>query len=402
MSDRSRLGNALLLSLLLHFAVFLASDLRLVSQDIPAQQEFLEVALVDMPPVAPPPAAVAPEPVAEAPSAVAALPESRIVPMPDAGVELPSDEARYLSDRDNVVPEESLRRGDSLDSGGPEAPDETVADAALEADDVEAEEVEAEEVRAEVAAQPAARDEPAEPAEPQPEPRAPVRDAPSAAPPDRSRPPPATDEGDRAIALADLMPRPGDLAAIPPRGEDPANRSDPARPARSNRDLLPGRRLRFSTGRGSAALLPNVRDGDVTLLNTKAHEFAPFVRRVATRVFQHLQIQLLDAARSQSAGSGEEHGLVRATMSADGRFLHATLVDARSDTRLSAPRVLLNVVGPRTFFDDNPPPGALADDGLIHFDLTIHLRVWSEQYPDGSGRRFTPTMFEGYFGTGLK
>jgi hypothetical protein len=43
---------------------------------------------------------------------------------------------------------------------------------------------------------------------------------------------------------------------------------------------------------GSLDYLPDVREGDITLLNTKAEMFAPFVRRVALRVFQNFWISL--------------------------------------------------------------------------------------------------------------
>ena len=43
---------------------------------------------------------------------------------------------------------------------------------------------------------------------------------------------------------------------------------------------------------GALDFLPDVREGDITLLNTKAELFSPFVRRVAVRVFGHLVILL--------------------------------------------------------------------------------------------------------------
>ncbi|MFN8642551.1 MAG: hypothetical protein U0802_13190 [Candidatus Binatia bacterium] len=43
---------------------------------------------------------------------------------------------------------------------------------------------------------------------------------------------------------------------------------------------------------GTLDYLPDVREGDITLLNTKAEMFAPFVRRVAVRVFQNFWISL--------------------------------------------------------------------------------------------------------------
>lgn len=411
MSDRSRLGSALLLSLLAHAALLLLlgqgpSDGRDLAESVP----MLDVDLVELPPprrAAPPPAPDAAR--AEAPPA-AARPESRIVPMPEAGKEMPSEEARFLSDRDNVVEQETVRRGQSPDKAGQDEPGET--DLALAAAKPAAEEPPS---PPEPEPPPPAQAEPPAPKPAAPAPRAP---APRAAVPPAPKPPasgePAPGAGERApapaprdLSLSDLLPRPGDIAmADRERGDRGAATGSGAAAAAdegadgsdARRDLLPRRRVQFSGGSGIATLLPSVRDGDVTLLNTKAHQFAPFVRRVAVRIFQHLQIALLEAARRGAAGSGREVAVVRATMGTDGRFLRSQLRESHSETRLSVPRLLYGLIGPKTFFDQNPPPGAVSGDGDIHFDLTVDLRVWS----DGGATRGTPlTQFEGVLGVSL-
>ncbi len=391
MSDRSRIGTALVVSLLLHLALLLRLQLGWVSTP-PAPDELLEVDLLP-PPAAPPkakPAAPAPVP----PSA--ALPESKIVPMPEEGIERPSEEARFLSDRDNVVPEEKVKRGEDLEIARAKPAEQPVEPA------------------------PAAPPPPAPiaPAPPKPEP--PRAAPPKPGPPAKVAPPSApkqdreaargAGEGKsggaagssgrpgqgRQLALADLLPRVGDVDLGGRSGGGGGTTAAPT----PRRDLVGSRAVRFASGTGIAAALPSVRDGDVTLLNTRAHQFAPFVRRVAGRVFQHLVIALHEAARKGVAGSGDEIGVVHATMSADGRYLQAELRQAHSDTRMAAPRVLLGLVGPRTFFDENPPPGAVGADGDIHFELQVRLRVATA---DGSatGVRRPMTMFEGYFGVGL-
>jgi len=389
MSDRARLSTALLFSILFHAAlVSLLNGVRLLSAEIPAASELLDIDLIEMPAVASAPAPAPPAPaapVAEAPPA-AVVPESRIVPMPEAGREVPSEDARFLSDRDNVVDEESVRRGPSLDVAGQDDPGQ------------QEEEQAAAEPLAEDEAIPPPAAEPVAPVERAPAPRVGERSGSDAEPGAAGAGAPRT--APRDIALADLLPRPGDIALADPRPAGGAPAEEEPAPAR--RDLLPGRRVRFSSGSGIATLLPSVRDGDVTMLNTKAHQFAPFVRRVATRVFQHVQIKVMESARRGAAGSGREFVVVRATMSPDGNFRHAVQREARSETRLSVPRLLLGVIGPRTFFDENPPPGAVSGDGDIHFDLTIDLRVWSEDYRDvDSARRVPLTQFEGYLGVSL-
>ena len=50
-----------------------------------------------------------------------------------------------------------------------------------------------------------------------------------------------------------------------------------------------GTGAKFFGNSGSTDYLPNLPDGDITLLNTKADHFAVFVRRVAARVFAALR-----------------------------------------------------------------------------------------------------------------
>lgn len=386
MSDRSRLSTTLVLSMLLHLMLLsLVQRSPLPKMDLPNVEDLIDVDLVSLP-KPPPPAPVkappqpAPEPAPE-PEPRASLPESRIVPVPEAGREVPSDQARFLSDRDNVVDEESVRRGLSPDKAGQDDPGQH--DDPMPPDPVPPEAV--------VPVPP-----PAPPAPPVAKP-APARAGESArAAVDVAKRPaaPTGAEGPRDIALGDLLPRPGDIAMADPdlTAAEPEAEKAPVR-----RDLLPARRVQFSSGTGISTLLPSIRDGDVTLLNTKAYEFAPFVRRVAVRVFQHLQIALLEAARRGATGSGNEHAAVRATMTPDGRFVRAVLRESHSETRMSVPRLLHGLIGPKTFFDENPPPGAVAADGDIHFDIQVDLRVWAA----AGGPRGPLTQFEGMLGVGL-
>lgn len=407
MSDRSRLSTALLFSMLVHAVLLLTlnqSPLR--SRDMPDLGEMFDVDLVELPPPRPAPAQPAepPKQVAAAEPPRIAQPESRIVPMPEAGSDMPSEDARFLSDRDNIVEQETVRRGLSPDKAGQDKPGQSeepeVDDPALDKEPVP----------------------PLPPPAPEPPAQKPPAPKPAAGPARKAPPPPAAvaarpvaprpadsgariaaapGTGPRDLSLSDLLPRPGDVA-LADRGAD-GGASVPeadagAQQADERRDLMPRRRVQFSSGSGIATLLPSVRDGDVTLLNTKAHKFAPFVRRVAVRIFQHLQIALLEAARRGAAGVGREVAVVRATMGTDGRFLRSELRESHSETRLSVPRLLYGLIGPKTFFDQNPPPGAVAADGDIHFDLTVDLRVWS----DGGATRGTPlTQFEGVLGVSL-
>jgi hypothetical protein len=340
MTDQSRLSWALALSLLVHLTVLaLMPSLRRLDIGV-SPSDLVEVDLLRLPPrapAAPMQPAQAPAPAEAAPPLPALLPERQIVSPSDAGEERPPADTRLLSDLDNTVPRESMRRGD------------------------------------------AAAGEPAREQASLPKPVAP------------SAPQAATKADERLAALPKLdrlLPRAGDLVrqgALP----TPAAPTEESR----HRNLLRG-------GGGYALLarpgvrdaLPNVREGDITLLNTKAELFAPFVRRVAGRVFQHLQINLEEARRRATLGSGREYAMVEAVMNQKGELLHAHLIERQSDSGLAAHRALLAVTRPDTFFDANPPAGAEGNDGNIHFILVVDLMVHSTADP----RTGAPTT--GYYG----
>ena len=74
-----------------------------------------------------------------------------------------------------------------------------------------------------------------------------------------------------------------------------------------------------STRGGSLDFLPSVREGDITMLNTKAEQFAPFVRRVAVRVFENFRILLRRSIDARSAESVEEFATIEAIMDKQGQ-----------------------------------------------------------------------------------
>jgi hypothetical protein len=149
---------------------------------------------------------------------------------------------------------------------------------------------------------------------------------------------------------------------------------------------------------GISDFLPGIKEGSITLLNTKAERFAPFVRRVAGRVFQHLDIRLRQTVRGGVVSGGHEYAVVEAVMSKAGRLVSAKVVERQSNSSLAADRILLSVTEPDTFFDANPPAGAEGNDGNIHFLLMIDLQVQAVQDPR-SGR--TVAGYQGVAGVGL-
>jgi hypothetical protein len=88
--------------------------------------------------------------------------------------------------------------------------------------------------------------------------------------------------------------------------------------------------------------------------------------------------------------------MVEAVMDRNGRFIRAELVDQQGLSAIS--RLLLNSAQPDTFFDANPPSGAEANDGLIHFRLMIDLFVDAAVDPR-TGRAYM--TYQGVAGVGL-
>ena len=124
---------------------------------------------------------------------------------------------------------------------------------------------------------------------------------------------------------------------------------------------------------GTLDYLPDVREGDITLLNTKAEVFAPFVRRVAMRVFQNMLISLKrDLASPRLAATGDVEA--EAVMSPRGEMVGLHHQRARRASRCASDRRLQQACNDG-FFDRNPPPGARGPDGNIHFILQTNVEA---------------------------
>ena len=349
MADQSRLSWALLVSLLLH--ILLASlmpFLRRANLEIPKPPAFLDVDVLPPPqavPKAPPVAAPqpAPEKPQAAPQPALPVPKNQIVAMPEQGEEKAPENTRLLSDRDNTVKEETIKRGEPA-AGDPDAkpkpPAPRVADAKPEA-------------------------------APRKEAPAPHKvDAERAAPRDVPRALPKLDQ---------LLPSTGDLireGAMQP--EEPAAKPAPEQHAAVQRDDL----LRYgdpwkggSLRGGSMDYLPDVREGDITMLNTKAEQFAPFVRRVAVRVFQGFWIALRRSVDHRLAQPVQEYAVVEAVMDKKGQLLSLTLKERSGSVSVATDLNLQNAVR-EGFFDRNPPSGAEAADGKIHFLFQAQVQLY--------------------------
>jgi hypothetical protein len=367
-SDQSRLTWALIVSVLLHgMLLSLLPFVRRAQLAIPQLPPTIDVDLASLPKVLPKaaPPAVAPAPAVPAPPVIP-IPKQQIVSPPDKGEEKEPANTRLLSDRNNTVKEEMVHRGEPL-SGSPDAKQQPVDTKQK----VEAKKP-PQEAKPEMARGPAAESSGARPQ--------------IAALPKLDQLLPPSEE-----MIREGVVRPDESGSTKPAPEQEASVE--------RKDLLRhGDPWRTGSLRGgSMDFLPTVREGDITLLNTKADLFAPFVRRVAARVFEHLQIALRQAAQRASGGSGREYAQVEAVMSKAGQLMSARLVERGSNSTLGADRELLNVTKPDIFFDSNPPSGAEAADGNIHFILLIDLMVQADPRSVRPG-----VYYAGVAGVGLK
>jgi hypothetical protein len=346
MTDQSRLTWALILSVLLHgLLLTLLPFIRRAHLEIPSPPPLLDVDVVPLPKAAPPPPRVAKAPAPAQPAAPAQpppvlIPERQIVSPPDAGEEKEPANAHLLSDRNNTVKEETVHRAEPA-AGNPDAkPAPPPEEAKI-----------AKEQR---------------PAAPKPQ----VAPKPQAVP----RPQPARESSHTQVAslpkLDQLLPPAGDLireGLVQPEAAPPHPAPEQQASVQRNDLLRHGDPWRTGNSRGgSLDFLPSVREGDITMLNTKAEQFAPFVRRVAVRVFENFRILLRRSIDSRSAESVEEYATIEAIMDKQGRLLSIQAKDRSTNAALGTDRNL-QAATREGFFDRNPPPGAEAADGNIHF-----------------------------------
>lgn len=283
---------------------------------------------------------------------MAALDKTKQIVAPsDKENELAPDGPAYLSDRDNRVEKESVRKGNP-DAGSQSA-----------------------EESAEVSPEPVPAPPPEPQAEAEPEP------APEPAPEPQPEPEVEADTAPRAVPIPNAKiakPLPGlDRLFAPPaevlaraRTRDPQEARPATKPAPEldpRRDLMaapppvPGV---LGGLRGTFDALPDVAPGALTMLNTKADRFAPFVRRVGTRVFQNLLIYQRRDLQAPDILSATQLVTVRAKLDPSGKLKSLEVVDRSGSPGMD--RTLVEALR-QAAFDPNPPPGASNVDGDFEF-----------------------------------
>ncbi len=135
----------------------------------------------------------------------------------------------------------------------------------------------------------------------------------------------------------------------------------------------PGSGAAFFGSAGISDHLPNLPDGDITLLNAKANIYASFVRRVAIQVFTQLRSQGWERLSAQQIRQLTGFATVVATLNSAGKFIRAEIVESSGSAEFDS---VLHTSATKGASDPNPPPGAQAKDGAIHF--IFKARSWSQ------------------------
>lgn len=151
--------------------------------------------------------------------------------------------------------------------------------------------------------------------------------------------------------------------------------------AAQSQDLSDYQAFSRPSGSGAAFLgnsgisdhLPNLPDGDITLLNAKANTYAGFVRRVAVQVFTQLRSQGWEKLSQQQIRQLSNFTTIEAILSPEGKFLSARVLESSGSDAFDSVVNQSVTSGAR---DPNPPVGARASDGKIHF--IFRARSWSQ------------------------
>lgn len=344
--------------------------------------------------LAPAPAPAQAKPAAQAPKpqapAAQAKPSQQIVAPSDQENNLPPDGRAFLSDRDNRVDKETIKRGNP-EAGQPAQPQPPQPPP--------------QQPPAQVASAPRPAAPPApKPAAPAPE-RA-ARPAPQKAPAPRAdakpaqqrarREAPPTSETKPGETIPQRLPGLNQLFAPPDEvlaraeidrraaaaasgaaAQKPSAVDDPRKDLVSAPPPAPGL---FGGMRGSFDNVPDVAQGNLTMLNTKADRFAPFVRRVGTRVFQNLLIFQRQNLEPSDIIAATDLVTVHVTLDAKGRLKNFEVEDHSGS--MAVDQTLTDALK-QAAFDDNPPKAAANAQGEYEFVFQAQLLAGVGQGPRG-------------------
>ncbi len=362
------LARFLILSLILHLVLLLLwpQFKRAVG---PLQEQLTEIELLPPEAAAPPQIAqvrpqaqvqlqVKEEPPPEEPpkeedKPMPAVPEEQIVSVPDEVNDQVPDKTRLLSDRNTAVKEQTVAIGTPLTK----PPEEQKQQTPEKADPNKTQQEKPTQLALNTPVRDPSRKLPVE----NPLEKA-VKEA-------RQKRSPAKGAPQAPRAKPQLFARPNDLLArgwLSQDGDAEAQRTPPSGnellamappPARENFLTMPG-------PRGTLDHLPDVRKGNLTFLNTKASRFAPFVRRVAQRVFQNLLIYQRRNLQVDDVVAASNPVQIQAKLDGQG-VLRGLTFHTRSGS-YAVDESLLDACQ-QGAWDENPPAEAKSDDGFYHF-----------------------------------
>ena len=295
--------------------------------------------------------------VAPAPQPVEQPSTRQIITPPEAGREQKPKDSRFLSDVDAGAETEQIRRGDSYEAGPVKGLGNGRASQKTEAQPV---------------APPRPQPQPAPKAQKAGQPK-PAEQAPAAV-----RDAAEAQSAARSAKQLDLTPdfrmlsKLGSQAAKKP---SPAAGNAPTDPEPFSR--TPGSGARIIGFNGTSDYLPDIPDGDITLLNAKADKYAVFVRRVATQVFNQLRQSGWDTLQARDIQGIRGYAVVRAVLSPQGRLLSVELISSCDSARFDEALRQSVKTGAR---DPNPPADAIASDG--NFRFIFMAKSWVRAHSD--------------------
>jgi hypothetical protein len=285
-------------------------------------------------------------------------PKKEIISPSDTKSLRPPEQTNRLSDDNSIAVKEQVRRGDNggLPGKPSERPGERSSQQPEQKPSKEPQKPQAPENQPQTKAHPQEKEPPSKV----------VRESPQKAPPLKH------------LALKDLK---LDDATLSERfGAPPAKQLPSQNPTTSQSNLSsysafsrpPGSGAAFLGTAGISDHLPNLPDGDITLLNAKANTFAGFVRRVAIQVFTQLRTQGWEQLSRYEIAQLQDFTTIEAILSPDGKFVTMNLLDGSGSLPFDSVVKLSVRAGAQ---DPNPPEGARASDGRIHF--IFKARSWA-------------------------
>ena len=178
---------------------------------------------------------------------------------------------------------------------------------------------------------------------------------PGAPEPEKTPPLPSADTG--SLVLEDLYPTYEEYRALI---------------ASSSMGKPTGHSARPSGSVGSRNYLPELRPDQVELINAKSYKYASFVRRVAIRTFNHFLARARTQVTYAELMSLRRSAVVSILMDSDGNVAKVTLIEPSGTYHWDTAAVDAANVGT---WDRNVPKGTLKEDGYVHFIFAPGPRV---------------------------